>query len=122
MRRRPLSNKRVREIAGGYSLIHDVESVPLAEEVLEARARKAKPARVTAEMVDAWMRKLYGLAKIRTVDFRRADRPNAPVGLIGVPSKYVAVIDAMHAAMTALRRGEPLPEFAAPEPKKGARL
>ena len=38
MTRRPLSDKRVREIAGGYSLTHDVESVPLAEEVLEARA------------------------------------------------------------------------------------
>jgi hypothetical protein len=66
--------------------------------------------------INAWMRKLYALAKIGTVDFSRADRPNAPTGLIGVPSKYVAVIDAMHEAMVCLAHGEPLPEFAEPEP------
>jgi hypothetical protein len=66
--------------------------------------------------IDAWMRKLYALAKIGTVDFRRADNPNGAMGLIGVPAKYVAVIDAMHMAMTALACGEPLPEFAEPEP------
>lgn len=74
--------------------------------------------KVTDEDINAWMRQLYVHAKIGTVDFRRADRPNAPIGLIGVPSKYVAVIDAMHQAMTALAHGEPLPKFVVAEPKK----
>lgn len=37
MRRRKLGVKRLREIAAGYSAIHDVETVPMAEEVLELR-------------------------------------------------------------------------------------
>jgi len=35
--RRPLSKKRVTEIAAGYSAVHDVETVPLAQEVLRVR-------------------------------------------------------------------------------------
>lgn len=78
---------------------------------------------VSDDDINAWMRKLYARAKIGTVDFRSAGRPNAPLGLIGVPAKYVAVIDAMHQAMTALAHGESLPEFAPVEekPTKGRR-
>jgi hypothetical protein len=72
--------------------------------------------RVTDDDINAWMHRLYVLAKIGTVDFRSAARPSAPLGLIGVPAKYVAVIDAMHQAMSALANGEPLPEFAVTEP------
>jgi hypothetical protein len=58
MRRRLLSKKRIREIAGGYSLTHDVESVPLAEELLETRARIAKLDRAAEALVKALY--LYG--------------------------------------------------------------
>lgn len=77
--------------------------------------------KTTDEDIDAWMRKLYMHAKIGTVDFRRADRPDAALGLIGVPGKYVAVIDAMHMAMTAIAHGDPLPEFVEQPPKKRKR-
>ena len=36
---RALGIKRLREIAGGYSAIHDAETVPMAEEILILRAR-----------------------------------------------------------------------------------
>jgi len=36
---RALSTKRLREIAAGYSAIHDAETVPMAEELLILRAR-----------------------------------------------------------------------------------
>jgi hypothetical protein len=53
MRRRKLGVKRLREIAGGYSATHDVETVPMAEEVLELRdeVKKLKADR------DEWKRR-----------------------------------------------------------------
>lgn len=61
---------------------------------------------VTEDEINAWMRRLYALSKIHTVRLR-----DDVLGLVRVPAKYVAIIDAMHQAMTALAHGDPLPEF-----------
>lgn len=73
-------------------------------------------AKLTTEDIDAWMRRLYAVAHIPTVKFR-----NGTVGLVNTPGKYVAVIDAMHAAIVAAATGEPLPDLVEPAPKKKAR-
>lgn len=37
MSRRKLGAKRLQQISGGYSAVHDVETVPMAQEVLDLR-------------------------------------------------------------------------------------
>jgi hypothetical protein len=66
------------------------------------------------EQIDAWVTGLMRKAGIKTINFATAAEPDGPVGLLNVPGKYVAIIDAMHQAMHALVRGEDLPKFAPP--------
>jgi hypothetical protein len=72
---------------------------------------KKKPP--TADKIDRWIRRVLTAAKIETVRFH-----DQSLGLVRVPAKYVAVIDALHAGMVAIAHGDPLPDLAEPPAKK----
>ena len=68
--------------------------------------------KVSHDEIDKWCVKLYRLSGIEVVRFDGAN------GLVNVPNKYVALLDALHLALVNLSEGLPLPEFAPVEPKK----
>lgn len=72
-------------------------------------------------IIDAWVKKLMVRSGIQCVSFASADRPDAPLGLVGVPSRYCAIVDAMHQAMHAIVLGEDLPIFTLPPVKSAKR-
>lgn len=59
-----------------------------------------------------WMRKLMAACSIEVVSW-----PDGSTGLVDVPAKYCAAIDAMHRALMAVMTGEGLPEIIDPAPK-----
>lgn len=69
--------------------------------------RRAAPP--TEAEVTAWVRTLCRRAGLRIHLWS-----DGSSGLVNVPAKYVAVIDAMHVALLSIAAGEGLPEFAAP--------
>lgn len=80
-----MSDKRVREIAGGYSLIHDVESVPLAEEVFEARRDRRRAIAWTPGQWRA-VRTAFRILSEREVHFGRGVVTADAVAAVTVPT------------------------------------
>ncbi len=70
----------------------------------------------TVDEAIAFGRAICAAAGIRVHVF-----PDGTTGLIDVPVKYVAVIDALHQALINVCAGEPLPELAPRPPRKGRR-
>lgn len=70
----------------------------------------------TDEAIDRFVLELCHRADVKVHTF-----PDGTRGLINVPAKYVAVIDAMHVALVSVARGDGLPEFATPPPRKRGR-
>lgn len=70
------------------------------------------------QQIDNWVKTLLVRAGVQVVSFNKPGTGDTNAyGLLNVPGKYVRIIDAMHVAMHAVARGEPLPEFA-PLPEK----
>lgn len=61
--------------------------------------------------IDSWVRTLLLRGGFKTINFSAIDDAQRAYGILNMPGKYVVIVDAMHQAMHALARGEPLPEF-----------
>lgn len=59
-----------------------------------------------------WVRELMRRCGTHVEKFR-----DGTMGLVNVPAKYVAAIDAMHLALFEVMQGAELPEFTIEEPK-----
>lgn len=68
----------------------------------------------TEQELEAWMVEVCHRAGVRVHRF-----DDGSMGLVDVPAKYVAVIDALHCALISLLKNQGLPELApAPLPKR----
>lgn len=77
--------------------------------------------RITAEMPTATELRDWCLAICRRAGVRVHVFADGTTGLVDVPAKYVAVIDALSFALACLARGEELPELAPMPTRKGKR-
>jgi len=73
-------------------------------------AREAMSEDDAAKASTKWVRELMRRCKIEVVEW-----PDGSTGLLNVPAKYVAAIDALHQALWLAMVGDPLPEFTEPE-------
>ncbi len=60
----------------------------------------------TPEQIVSWIRSLCAVTRIKTIALG-----DGSLGLVSVPIKYVALIDAMQQGLNALAAGRPLPRL-----------
>lgn len=77
--RRRLGLKRLQEIAGGYLATHDVETVPMAEEIIDWRAEIDRMAALVRER-NRLQRQRAELRNALRIVIAAAERAGQPVG------------------------------------------